>query len=179
MNKKEIHAEVNRRLAQGDSKTVTFKALRGQGVRDAVLANMIASYAEPARVEAHATAVKVLVLITGVQLVMAAMVTFVLSLSMGWLAAVAFTTVVGAFCYLFVWGFRHHRAWAYNVSIFLTVINLHRHFKDFGAAPVMNTLLLLFSLGVLGLTLYLRLKLFPDFVFITPQKIRGEYKFSS
>lgn len=30
MNKKEIHAEVNRRLAQGDSKTVTFKALRGR-----------------------------------------------------------------------------------------------------------------------------------------------------
>ncbi|MFG6414228.1 hypothetical protein ACG02S_09985 [Roseateles sp. DC23W] len=179
MDKKEIQAEVTRRLAQENSKTSTFKALKGKGVRDAVLANMIASYAEPARVEAHTLAVKILVGISWLQLVLAVMVVLMLGVSFGWLMALVLTAATGAFCYLFVWGFKNHKAGVYNAWLFLTVINFHRHFKDFAEAPTMNTILLLLNIGLLGFIFYLRSKLFPDMVLVGPMKVRGEYRFSS
>jgi hypothetical protein len=87
--------------------------------------------------------------------------------------------LVGAFMYLLVWGFQNNKAWAYNVTIILTIVNLPKQFKGFMDAPLLNKIALLIGLALFAFTWYVRGKLFPDFLFMSPRKTGKTYVFSS
>ena len=70
-------------------------------------------------------------------------------------------------------GFYTHRVGAYNAYILLSVIQLPRSFEGFTSSPVATLIAVGLSVGVLAFVWYVRSKLFPDFAFITPKKIRG------
>ncbi len=179
MNKKEIQAQINSRLANGESKTSTFTQLSGQGVSDRVLAHLIASHASPQLCDRHAKLVDAMIVISWLQLGFMVLLSVALGFKAGLVAMVLITAFLGAFAYLFVWGFTNNKAWAYNVTIVLSVINLPKAFTGFAETPVLSTVGLAISIGLLAFTWYVRGKIFPDFSFISPKKVKGSYIFSN
>jgi hypothetical protein len=178
MKKKEIQAQVDLRLSNGDSKSSTFRQLSGQGVSDRVVAHMIASYASIELCNRHARLIDAMIVISWLQLAVAVLASIAMSIKSGVLAVVLITALVGAFAYLFVWGFTNNKAWAYNATILLSLINLPQSLTGFFATPISSTIGLVVGVGLIAFTWYVRGKLFPDFAFITPKKIKGTYVFS-
>lgn len=179
MKKKEIQAQINSRLSNGESKSSTFRQLSGQGVSDRVVAHMIASYASQELCNRHAKLIDAMIVISWLQLALVVLVSIAIGLKAGLIAVMLITAFTGAFGYLFVWGFTNNRAWAYNATIFLTIINLPKTLTGFSATPISSSIGLAVSLGLIGFTWYVRGKIFPDFAFITPKKLKGSYVFSS
>lgn len=179
MKKKEIQAEINSRLSSGESKSSVFKRMSGQGASDSVVANFIASYASPELCAKHAKLIDAMVVISWLQLGLAVLVSLGLGLKMGLVGLLLIATFVGGFSYLFVWGFAHDKAWAYNATIILSIINLPKVLTGFATAPISNAIGLAVSVCFISFTWYVRSKIFPDFVFASPKKIKGRYVFTS
>ncbi|MEN6473728.1 MAG: hypothetical protein ABFD81_06930 [Syntrophaceae bacterium] len=179
MKKKEVQIEIHRRLAQGESKSSVFQMLSGKGIKDRVVAHIIASYADPKLCVRHVKLIKIIVAIAWIELVVGILVSIVLSAKLGLILTLLITAFAGAFCYLFVWGFTNNKAWAYNVSILLSITNIPKSLSGFSETPVANTLILIINVAVLAFTWYLRDKIFPDFLFVTPRKVNGTYIFSN
>ena len=122
MNKQDIRTDIGNRLAQGEGKSSIFQALKGQGVSDRSLANLIASHADAKLVAQHAAHIKGMVIISWVQLVLGVLAGLNVAFTVNMVAGLLVTVFIGAFSYLFIWGFRNSRAWAYNASIMLSII---------------------------------------------------------
>jgi len=87
--------------------------------------------------------------------------------------------LIGSIPLMFAWGFYKHRVGAYNAYIILTITQLPRSLGDFAHSPVASTIGLAIGLGILGYVWFVRHKLFPDFAFVTPRKVKGQYAFES
>jgi hypothetical protein len=181
MNKKQIKEEVDTRLARGESKAVTLRQLSGQGVSDRIVANFIASYASPDLCSRHARLVKSMVVISWVQFALAVPVSISIALGLkaGFALGLLVIAFMCAFAYLFVWGFTNNRAWAYNATIIFSFLNFSNSFKDFAAKPIATTIGLAVGLALVSFAFYVRNKIFPDFAFMGPKKLKGNYVFSS
>lgn len=179
MNKKQTQEEVARRLGQGESKSAVFRALSGGEVKDNQVAHLIATYADPKLTAQHSGLVKALVFVSGVQLFLALVVILANGGKLGLGITLGLLAFTGAFGYLFIWGYQHHKAWAYTVSIFLSCTNLHKAFKDFSAEPITSIVAFLLGLAVLVFTWHVRSKLFPDLYLVGPKKVNGTFVFSS
>jgi hypothetical protein len=179
MNKKEVQAEINRRLASGESKSTVFRLMRGNEVSDRRLAYFIASYADPSLCLRYAKLIKAIIAASWVQLAFALLVAVAAGVKMGLIGCLLFVGFIGAFAYLFVWGFTHNKAWAYNATIFMSVINLPKTLGGFSETPGASAVTLLIGVALISFTWYVRSKLFPDFAFISPKKVNGTYAFSS
>lgn len=179
MKKQDIRADIERRIALGEGKASIYQALKGQGVSDGTLANLIASHADPKLVTQHARLIKAMVVIAWVQLALGVLIGLSLTLKMGSWAGLMIAAFVGGFAYLFVWGFQHSRAWAYNASIVLSIINLPKALNDVSTEPASSVLALALGVAWIAYTWFVRSKLFPDFAFLGPRKVSGTYQFSS
>lgn len=178
MNKKEIQIEIERRLSQGQSKSSVFQQLSGQGVKDRVLAYLIASYADPQKCDQHAKLIDAMIVISWLQLAWVVLIAIGLGLKAGLVVMLIATALLGGFAYLFVWGFTSTKAWAYNATIFMSIINLPQALKGFDKSPMASSVGFTLGIGLIAFTWYVRGKLFPDFQFIAPKKVKGVYVFS-
>ena len=179
MKKKEVQVEIHRRLSQGESKSFVFQILSGKGIKDRVVAHLIASYADPKLCVRHGKLIKIIVAIAWIELVVGVFVSIVLFAKEGLIPTLLITAFAVAFCYLFVWGFTNNKAWAYNVTMVLSMSSMVKTLTDFSQEPVAVTVALIINGAVLAFTWYLRSKIFPDFLFVTPRKVNGAYIFSS
>lgn len=178
MNKKEIQASVNDLLAKGMAKSEVFAQLSGQGVKDSQLASFIAAYADPARCDEHERKVNILVTIMFVQAVIAFLMGLAIGAKIGPNAKWIVSGLIALIPLLFAWGFYRHKAGAYNAYLLLTIIQLPRAFEGFASNPVASSVALAINLSVLAYVWYVRQKIFPDFAFITPKKVKGQYVFT-
>lgn len=178
MNKKEIQAKVRELLVGGTPKAQVFEQLAGQGAKDSQLAYFIASYADPHRCSDHERKVNVLVTIMFIQALIAFFMGFGIGTTIGPNARWILGVLIALIPLAFAWGFYTHRVGAYNAYILLSVIQLPRSFEGFTSSPVATSIAVGLSVGVLAFVWYVRSKLFPDFAFITPKKIKGAYAFS-
>lgn len=179
MNKKETEVEIDRRLSKGEGKTAVFQLLSGSGVNDRVLALQIAPYADPILCERYAKLTKALVAIAWVELVLAVPLIIEISKPLGLVGIFIFTGLLGGFSYLFVWGFKNNRAWAYNGTILLSILHLPKLLNGITQTPIACIISLLIRITLLSFTWFVRSKLFPDFGFIAPRKLNSTYVFSN
>jgi len=179
MNKKEIKAKVNALLALGTAKTDVFVKLAGQGVKDSQLAHFIASYADQQRCSEHSRKVSVLVTIMIFQALIAFLFSFGAGMKFGPNAKWIIGFISASIPILFAFGFYKNIAGAYNAYIILTIIQLPNSFTELSSNPIATTVVLVINLAVFGYVWYVRKKIFPDFAFIGPKKIKGQYVFSS
>lgn len=179
MNGKEIKAAAHRLIASGMGKSDVFSQLSGQGVKDSKLAHYIASYADPALCDKYEKLNNVAIHVMFIQSLFALFIGYGLGAQIGPNAKWITAALIGAIPLLFAWGFYKYHAGTYNAYILLTMINLPKQLGGFATAPVSTTIGLVIGIAVLALVMYLRMKLFPDFVFTAPRKVKGKFVFSS
>lgn len=178
MNKKEIQAKVREMLSACSPKSEVFSQLSGQGVKDSQLAYFIAAYADPDRCSEHGRKVNMLVTIMFVQALLAFLFGLGIGAETGPLAKWIIGALVAAIPLLFAWGFHTHRVGAYNAYILLTIIQLPKSLEGLASSPIATSIIFLINIAIVAFVWYVREKIFPDFAFITPKKIKGVYVFS-
>lgn len=179
MNKKEIKAQVKELISSGVPKPEVFAKLSGKGLKDNQLAHFIASYADPYLCDLHDRKINVLITLMFIQAVFALLAGFGIGAQIGPNAQLIFAALCALVPLLFAFGFYKHMAGAYNAYILLAIVNLPRQLEGFSSSPVVTSVALAMSVGMLGYVWYVRQKIFPDFSFISPKKIKGQYVFSS
>lgn len=179
MNKKETQDLVTRLLAGGNSKTATFNQLAGQGVSDGYIASLIASHADPKLCERHGRLIKAVLIIAYVQMVITTLLGFAIGLKTNLTTGLISASAMAAFMYMFVWGFKRNKVWAYNVTILLAIIQLPNQLKEFSQAPIATTVWVLIAVAIFAFIWHVRKKLFPDFAFLAPRKVDGSYVFTN
>ncbi len=179
MNKKQIQEAIHTHLSRGRPKHEVFRMMSGQGVSDRVVAHTIAAHASPERLRLHAKLIDAMIVISWLQMALAVGMGVLMGIGThaGWIALLVITAILGGLTYLFVWGFTRNRAWAYNATIFLSILNLPKALGDLGQAPVANGIALVLGVALIAFTWFVRSKLFPDFAFIGPRKLKGSYVF--
>jgi len=179
MDKKEIKRKVSELLNAGNAKNEVFKALSDGHVKDNQLALFIASHPNQLLYEEHYKKVNGLITIMFLQALFAALLGLGIGSKMGPTAAWVVAALCALIPLLFAFGFYKNHAGTYNAYILLTIIQLPKMFTGITATPVATGIGIAIGLSMLGYTWYVRSLLFPDFTFITPKKIKGQYVFSS
>lgn len=179
MNKKEIDYKVKGLISSGVPRSEVFSQLSGQGLKDSQLAYLIASYADPVLCHIHDRKVNFAITLMFVQSAVAFLAGFGIGASIGpsaqWVAAGLFALIP----LLFAWGFYKHKAGAYNAYIILAITQLPRQLEGFTSSPIATSVSLAIGVSMLVYVWYVRQKIFPDFSFIAPKKIKGQYVFAS
>lgn len=178
MNKKEIKAKVTELLLSGVTKMEVFTQLSGQGIKDSQLAYFIASHADPGLCTEHDRKVNIIIGLMSIQTVLAFLFSLAIGAKIGPNAKWIIASLGALLPLLFAWGFYKHRVGVYNAYIILSIIQLPRSFEGFTESPTASAIGLAMSLGMLAYISYVRGKLFPDFAFISPRKIKGQYVFT-
>ena len=178
MKKKEMKASIAELLSSGINKQQVFDRLSGQGVKDSVLANMVASQKDLQLCEQHSRKVSILISLTLVQAVLAALQGFIIGVGIGPTAKWVVAAVLAGIPLLFAWGFSRCAAGAYNAYILLSVVGFSQTLKGFATDPVPTAIGFAINLALLAYVWYVRNKLFPDFNFVAPRKIKGKYVFA-
>jgi hypothetical protein len=176
--KKRLKADIDHRLTEGQPKAGIFQALSGQGLSDRRLAWLLASRPHPVLLQRHARLVNAMVCISWLQFVLVLILCLWATRSLGLLAGLVASAVGCGIVYVFIWGFRHHRAWVYTLSIVLGLLNLPEAIGSAWAKPVSGGLGLLMSLALLALTWHVRARLFPDLGVAGARKQNGAYRFT-
>ncbi|WP_085706093.1 DUF3592 domain-containing protein [Pseudomonas sp. B8(2017)] len=178
LSKKEVQEKVRELLDANIAKSEVFSQLSGQGVKDSQLAYFIASYADPVRCDEHDRKVNILITIMLVQ----ALIGFILGMTQGagigpaakWIVSISMILIP----LLWVWGFYNHRVVAYNAYILLALPQFPKTLAGFASNPATTTVSLVISIVMLAFVWYVRGKIFPDFAFVTPRKVKGKYFFT-
>jgi hypothetical protein len=178
MNKKEIKSKVNELLASGTAKSDVFAQLSGRGIRDSRLAYLIASYVSPWLSEQYASKVNILLTLMFVQALIGFFLGYAIGAKIGPNAQWIIGSLIALIPLLFALGFYKNQVGAYNTYILLSIIQMPRQFNGFESSPVSTSIGLAIGFAILGFVWYLQQKLFPDFLFITPKKVKGRYVFS-
>lgn len=176
--KKRLKADIDQRLTEGQPKAGIFQALSGQGLSDRRLAWLLASRPHPVLLQRHARLVHAMVCISWVQFALVLVLCWWATRSLGLLAGLVASAVGCGIVYVFIWGFRHNRAWVYTLSIVLGLLNLPEAIGSAFAKPVSGGLGLLMSLALLALTWHVRARLFPDLGVAGARKRGGAYRFT-
>lgn len=179
MNKKEIQTKVTELLLSGTEKSQVFTQLSGQGVKDSQLAYFIASYADPNRCYEHDRKVNILITLMFIQAVIAFLMGFSIGAKIGPNAKWIVGALIALVPMLFAWGFYKQRVGAYNAYILLTIVQLPRSFEGFTTTPIASSVGIAIGIALLTYVWYVREKIFPGFVLMTPKKIKGQYVFES
>lgn len=179
MDKKEIKRQIVAMLDAGRSRTETFKAFSGGAIKDRVLAYLIGSHPDPARIEQHQVKIKTLLVLTVAQAVLGAVAGFFLGSMIGPRATVFFTLFAALVPLWFAYGFYKNRAQFYTVYVILSISQLPRLFKDFAEDPISTLIGAAITLGMVFFVAWLKTLLFPDLAFFGPKKIKGQYVFSN
>src|SRR5471032_2269646 len=178
MNRKEIKAQVVQLLSDGVAKSDVFTRLAGQGVKERLLAYLIAAHADPQRCRAnrgHLLAVRV---IAWLQVIVGVLAGYAIGSDISVVAGVLVAGLAAAIVLLFVWGFSKNNVVSYNAYLILTITQLPRQFSCFEERPVSALIGFLIGLAMFVYIWYVRTRIFPDFNFIAPKKMNGKYVFS-
>jgi len=179
LDKKEIKKEVTEMLNSGKPKSEVFQTLSGGVVKDNQLAIFIASHPYPNLYEEHYKKINVLISLMFIQALFGVFLGFGIGSEMGPTAMWVFAALIALIPLLFAYGFYKNHAGTYNAYILLTIIQLPKMFTGITQTPVASAIGIVIGLSILGYVWYVRSLLFPDFTFITPKKIKGQYAFSS
>ena len=178
MNRKEAQAKVTELLSAGEKKQQVFAELSGNGVKDRVLAYLIASHVDPRRCAENKIHRRIVIAIAYIQLVLAVLAALYIAINM----SVAVGLVVGAigllFGALFVWGFSKNRASVYSAFILLSLSQLPRQLEGFMDNPVATAVGLAIGIGIIAYVWFVRQRLFPDLAFLGAKKVAGRYVFT-
>ncbi|WP_294765353.1 hypothetical protein [uncultured Rhodoferax sp.] len=177
MNKKEAKAKVDALLGAGVGKTAVYQLLRGKGVRDSVLAYCIASHVDAAQVDEHAAKIDRLLWIMYASSLLGVWTGWGLAATFGPLGKGVILLLCAGLPLFFAWGFYKNLVGFYNAFLVLQVVQLPKVFNDFNAQPVTTLVVAAINVAVLAYVAYVRHKLFPDFVTLSPKKLSGRYVF--
>lgn len=179
MNKTETKAKIAELISSGVAKPEVFARLSGQGVKDKELASLIASYADPRLCAQHYDKVNILLTLMFIQ----AVIVFLLGFGMGLRIGPNAKWIMGGLLALvplaFAWGFHRNSAGTYNAYILLSIIQMPRQLGSFASSPIATSIGLAVGIAILAFVWYVRQKLFPDFAFLGPKKIKGQYVFAN
>jgi len=178
MNRKEAQAAIAHLTSSGIAKSEIFARLSGHGIKDRELARLLASYVDPRLRDANRRYINWVLIIACVQAATGFPEAFdigeQLSSGAGWIAGVATT----AFGLLFAWGFYRNKVDTYNAYLLLAIIQLPFQLDDFPESPVKTTIGVVIGLALLGYVWWVRSRIFPDYLFMSPRKVKGAYVFS-
>lgn len=177
MNQKQIKGKVAELLSSGLTKSDVFKQLSGQGIKDSQLAYSIAAFADPARCYEHNGKVNLLITFMFILAAIAVLLGFFLGAKLGPNAKWIWAAIFASIPLLFAWGFYNHKVGAYNAYILLTIIQIPKAFAGFTVTPITSSIALLINIALLAYVCYVREKLFPGFMLMSPKKINGQYVF--
>jgi len=183
MTRKEAAAKIRAMLAAGSAKREVFSTLCGQGVKDRVIAWLIASWADPERCRRNRLHVRILVGIMVVQLLLGIVAVNLLfsrneSLSGGFRLVVMASFVL--LVLLFIWGFVTNRVGAYHAYIVLSVVQIAEQFAQqlkVSRFAVDDLLGYAIAIALVVYVFFIRNRLFPDFQLFGPRKVNGQYVF--
>ncbi|WP_191485051.1 hypothetical protein [Pseudomonas sp. FEN] len=178
MDKKQTRQQAIESLNAGTPKSQIFASLRGGALKDRALAALLANHPDPELYTRHHWKVIGVLAIMILQGLLAAAVGFVLGASIGptaiWLMPLAFAVIP----FLLAYGvYRNHSSY-YTVYVLLNVSQFHRAFEGFSEEPITTGIAVLIGFASLVYVLYVKSLLFPDVVFMSPKKIKGQYVFS-
>ncbi|CAG9265141.1 Permeases of the major facilitator superfamily [Burkholderia diffusa] len=178
MNKKEAKTRIAALLSAGARKADVLAELAGQGLKDRVLARLIASRPDPELCRKNRVHTRILVALGIAQLLISLALAYLLlvdGLSIG--AAVLFLALTVPLSLLFIWGFATHRVGAYHAFIVLSLLQVPRTIADLGRDPSGALPTLGVTVILVGYVWFVRNRLFPDFGWFTPRKVEGRYAF--
>jgi len=177
MNKNEVRAKVTEMLSAGEKKQDVFAGLSGKGVKDRVLAYLIASHVDLRRCVENRTYRRIAIAIAYYHVVVAIFSAYIVIDRL-----VTLGLVLGAilllFAALFVWGFWKNKASVYNVYLILSLTQLPLRFLEFLEYPAGASAGLAIDIGLITYVWFVRQRLFPDLAFIGTRKVDGRYVFS-
>ncbi len=178
MNKKEIKEKVSDLIFSGMPKSEVFTKLSGQGIKDSQLAFFVASHKDPRLCEEHERKVNIIIMLMFIQAAIAFLMGFGIGVKVGPNAKWIFGVLFAFIPLVFAWGFYKYVAGAYNAYILLSIIQLPRQLEGFASSPIATAIGLTIGIGITAYVWYVRGKLFPDFAFIAPKRIKGQYVFT-
>ena len=179
MNAKEIKSKVNALLEAGTPKSEVFQQLKGQGVKDRKLAYSIAAHPNKYACELHAKKVNVIITIMFIQALIVALLGYLIGVHYSLTAAWMWAGVLALIPLAFAYGFYNNYVGAYNAYILISIAQFHKMFDGFMSSPISSSIAIAISISIIGFIWYVRHLLFPDFAFISPQKVKGQYVFSN
>ena len=178
MNKKEAKTRIAALLSAGARKADVLAELAGQGLKDRVLARLIASRPDPELCRKNKVHTRVLIALGIAQLLISVALAYLIlvdGLNMG--AAVLFLALTVPLSLLFIWGFATHRVGAYHAFIILSLLQVPKTIADLGHDPSTALPTLGVTVILVGYVWFVRNRLFPDFGWFTPRKVEGRYAF--
>jgi hypothetical protein len=179
LSKAETKEKITKLLDAGESKTEIFKTMSGGEVKDRTLAYMIASYVNPFVADQHSGKVNVLITIMFIQALVAALIGYGIGIKFWPNSVWIVTALMAAIPLCILYGFYKNNVGAYNAYIALSLTQPGNLLKGFAAAPIATSISLAIALGIVCFVWHVRSLLFPDFAFVTPKKVKGNYVFSS
>ncbi|EIM15702.1 hypothetical protein [Pseudomonas chlororaphis] len=179
MDKQQAKRQVIASLEAGRSRGETFAAFAGSGIKERLLAFWIAGYSDPKLYALHRRKIQILLAVMLLQAVVGAVAGFFLGSVIGPKAAWVFGLLGGVVPLLFAWGFHKPSVNAYSLYALLTLSQFPRLFEGYAEDPLGTLIGAAMTLGVVFFAMYVRSRIFPDFAFIGPRKVKGRYVFSS
>ncbi|RQR58903.1 permease [Burkholderia sp. Bp9126] len=187
MNKTEAKTRIAAMLSAGSTKSDVLAALSGQGVKDRVLAGLIASRPDPDRCRQNRLHVRLLIALGILQLLFCLWVAYTLvvdAVSIGPLGT-ASVVVIGLFLavtvplsLLFIWGFATYRVTLYHAYIALSIAQMPKLVERLATDPGDALKGLAISIALVVYVYFVRNRLFPDYVWFWPRKVEGRYVFA-
>ena len=151
MNRKEAKTRIAVLLSAGTRKADALAELSGQGLKDRVLAHLIASHPDPERCRKNKVHVRILVALGIAQLAISLMFAF---------------GDAGSGFSLLVIGI-----------ILLSLLQLPKTIAELGRDPSTALPSLVITALLVGYVWYVRNRMFPDYGWFTPRKVEGRYAF--
>ncbi|AIO36766.1 permease [Burkholderia pseudomultivorans] len=185
MNKKEAKTKVAVLLSAGTRKADVLAELSGQGLKDRVIAGLIASRPDPERCRRNKVHTWILIAIGIAQLIISVLLGIVLfeayghgpggSVAKG--LALLFLALTVPLSLLFIWGFATHRVGVYHAFIVLSLLQLPKTLSDLPHDPATALPSLAIALALVAYVWFVRNRMFPDYGWLTPRKVDGRYVF--
>ncbi|EAY66729.1 hypothetical protein BCPG_05124 [Burkholderia cenocepacia PC184] len=178
MNRKEAKTRIAVLLSAGTRKADALAELSGQGLKDRVLAHLIASRPDPERCRNNKVHVRILIALGIAQLVISLMLAYYFFVSgAGNVLVTVFLALTVPLSLLFIWGFATHRVGAYHAFIVLSLLQIPKAVADLGRDPAAALPSLAITVVLVGYVWFVRTRLFPDYGWFTPRKVEGRYAF--
>ncbi|AOR70544.1 permease [Burkholderia stabilis] len=177
MNRKEAKTRIAVLLSAGTRKADVLADLSGQGLKDRVLAGLIASRADPERCRKNKVHVRILVALGIAQLAISLALAYYISATAGTGIVLLFLALTVPLSLLFIWGFATHRVGAYHAFILLSLLQLPKTIADLGRDPSTALPSLVITILLVGYVWFVRNRIFPDYGWLTPRKVEGRYAF--
>ncbi|WP_158906119.1 hypothetical protein [Burkholderia sp. L27(2015)] len=177
MNKNEVREKVTKMLSAGEKKQDVFAGLSGKGVKDRVLAYLIASHVDLRRCAQNRIYRRIAIALAYFHVVGAVDGGHIVaerSLPIG----LVFGAISLLFAALFVWGFSKNKAGVYNVYLILALIQFPLRFLGLSENPLTISAIIAIGMAMITYVWFVRQRLFPDLGFIGARKVDGRYVFS-